>query len=101
MKEQKKCTCGLGNKKYCRNCSKVRMVILLKNGHEELKVLSTNGNEYNPVWYSYLKYNRYDVYRIAKKMEENLRKSRYAAAANVLQFYINGNRHHYFHKINL
>lgn len=99
MKEAIKCKCGKGGKMYCRNCSKVRMVILLKNGYDEMKITASNGNEYNPVWYSFLKYNRYDIYRIAEKMEQNFNKSRYKEATNVLQFYINGNQHQYFHKV--
>lgn len=62
-----KCKCGLNNKTYCPRCSKVRMVILLKNGHENLKLTRANGDQYNPVWYSFLKYNKYEVYRIAEK----------------------------------
>ena len=102
MKQSNKCTCGLGNKMYCKNCSKVRVVILLKNGHDQLKVRRGNGEEFNPVWYSFLKYNRYDVYRIAEKIEENVRKHpQYSTAANVLQFYINGQRQAFFKKVPL
>jgi hypothetical protein len=75
------------------------MVILLKNGHENLKLTRANGDQYNPVWYSFLKYNKYEVYRIAEKMEANIRKHpEFCAAANVLQFYINGQRQAYFKK---
>lgn len=100
MKIPTKCNCGLRNSTYCPNCSRVRMVILLKNGNENLKNTKPNGQEYNPVWYSFLKYNNYDVYRIAEKMEQNLRKHPvFAGAANVLQFYINGNRNHIIKKV--
>lgn len=95
-----KCKCGLNNTTYCPRCSKVRMVILLKNGHENLKLKRANGTEYNPVWYSFLKYNRYEIYRIAEKMEANIRKHpEFSGAANILQFYINGQRQAYFHKV--
>lgn len=101
MKNSKNCTCGRSQKVYCPQCSKVRMVILLKNGFDHHKKKVGN-REYNPVWYSFLKYNPKDVHAIAKKMEENLRKHpEYSQAANVLQFYINGNRHNYFHKVTL
>lgn len=76
------------------------MVIALKNGNDNLKWQAPNGNFYNPVWYSKLKYNRMDVYRIVNKMEESFRKSsKYAGVAQVLMFYINGNRHHHIKKV--
>lgn len=102
MKESTKCTCGLKNKTYCPNCSRVRMVILLKNGHDNLKTRTSDGREYNPVWYSFLKYNNYDLYRIAEKMEANVKKHpEFKTAANVLQFYINKNRSHVIKKVTL
>lgn len=71
------------------------MVILLKNGNEELKF-----NGYNPVWYSHLRYNRFDLYRIAEKMEANIRKHpQFGSATQVLQFYINGDRQHVIKKV--
>lgn len=100
MKEPTTCTCGLRNKTYCPKCSRVRMTIMLKNGNENLKVTTANGQEYNPVWYSFLKYNNYDIYRIADKMEANIRKHPVLSqAANVLQFYVNGNRTHIIKKV--
>lgn len=98
MKESKKCSCGQSNKLYCKNCSKLRMTILLKNGNEHLK--SSNGS--NPVWYSFLKYNRYDLYDIAEKMEANIRKHpEYSSSTNVLLFFINGNRNAAIKKVSL
>lgn len=97
-----KCTCGLGNKTYCPRCSRLRMVILLKNGNDNLKTTTPDGKEYNPVWYSFLKYNNYDLYKIAEKMEANVKKHPVLSqAANVLQFYINGNRSHAIKKVTL
>lgn len=102
MSEPIKCKCGLNNKTYCPRCSKVRMVILLKNGHENLKLTRTDGIESNPVWYSFLKYNKYDIYRISEKMEANVRKHpEFSSAANVLQFYVNGQRQAHFKKTTL
>ncbi len=99
MSEKTNCQCGLNNKTYCPRCSKVRMTILLKNGHENLKLTRGDGSEHNPVWYSFLKYNKYDISRIAQKMEANIKKHpEFANAANVLQFYINGQRQAYFKK---
>jgi len=102
MSESIKCGCGLKNDKYCPKCSKVRMVILLKNGNDNLKLTRANGEQYNPVWYSFMKYNKYEIYRIADKMAANIRKHpEFSSAANILQFYINGQRQAYFKKITL
>lgn len=102
MSDSIKCTCGLSNKVFCPRCSKVRMTILLKNGNDNLKYKRANGDLSNPVWYSSLKYNRYDIYRIKAKMEEAVRKHpEYSNAANCLMFFINGNRHHHFSKVDL
>lgn len=95
-----KCNCGQGRKLYCNRCSKVRMVIPLKNNHDHLKIKRPNGEEANPVWYSFLKYNKKDVYSIAEKMEQKIRlHPEYKSAANVLLFYINGQRHEAFKKV--
>lgn len=100
MSEKTTCQCGLNNKTYCPRCSKVRMTILLKNGNDKLKLTRPDGTENNPVWYSFLKYNKYDISRIAAKMEAGIRKHpEYSNAANVLMFYINGQRHAHFKKI--
>lgn len=100
MKDSIKCGCGLQNKMYCPRCSRLRMVILLKNGNDELKETAPDGREYNPVWYSFLKYNNYELSRIAEKMEANVRKHPVlSGAANVLQFYLNGNRSHVIKKV--
>lgn len=76
------------------------MTILLKNGNDHLKFRAPNGNLYCPSWYSKLKYNRYDIYRIAAKMEESVKKSpKYSGAIQCLMFYINGNQHHHIKKV--
>ncbi|MEP0266600.1 hypothetical protein [Dokdonia sp.] len=89
-KSSKKCTCGLGNSISCRNCSKIKMVICLKNGYQEFKV-HRNGTYYNPVWYSRLKYNRYNDKIIMEKMEYSLRNHKLCIATQVLMFYKDGN----------
>ena len=78
------------------------MVIALKNDFENLKRTRPDNTLANPVWYSFLKYNTKDIYTISSKMEEKVRNHpEYKKAANVLLFYINGERDHYFHKVNL
>ena len=104
MKALKKCRCGLGKSSTCRNCSKVRMVPMLKNGNNHLKYPVDVNNKNpdkryrNPVWYSYLKFNRYDETRIAEKMLERLLKSpKYKGAVQLVYFYKNGDRSQPFH----
>lgn len=78
------------------------MVICLKNGNDHLKVTASNGNTYNPTWYNFLKDNSKDMTQIIDKMHKRvLTHTTYASAANVLLFYINGNRSHAVHKITL
>lgn len=84
---EKKCRCGQNRKIFCSRCSKVRMVILLKNGNEHLQI-----NGYNPVWYSALKYNTTDPYKIIEKMKDRFYKHPIARETNVIQFYLNHNR---------
>lgn len=94
MKPIKRCRCGLANSSTCKNCSKVRMMLMLKNGNDELKFKSPSSDKlFNPVWYSYLKFNRYDEERIAAKMVERVQmNSKYAGKIQQLQFYRNGDR---------
>ena len=102
LKTAQKCTCGMNRKLYCAKCSKVRMVIALKNNNDNLKIGRDDESLANPVWYSFLKYNTKDIYTISSKMEEKVRTHpELSQAANVLLFYINGDRTHYFHKVNL
>ena len=99
-KETIKCKCGRANSVFCPSCSKLRMTICLRNGNDNLKFKKHNGDYSNPVWYSPLKHNRLDAYRIAEKMEKRLRdNSELAPAAQVLMFYINGNRNHHIKKV--
>jgi len=102
MTKSKKCRCGQSKNLYCKYCSKLRMTLLLKNGNDHLKIMKPDGNKINPVWYSFLKYNNYDVYKIAQKMEANVRKHPdFSSATNVLLFYINGERNHYIKRVDL
>ena len=99
MSKPKKCNCGLENHLFCPNCSVVKMVILLKNGNNHLKT-GTGTNAKNPVWYSYLKYNRRPLEIIAIKMRDRVLKDpEYAGRIQVLQFYENIPGTTYFKKI--
>ncbi|TQI71792.1 hypothetical protein JM79_2741 [Gramella sp. Hel_I_59] len=101
VKGAKKCTCpGRSDKIFCPRCSDLRMLILLKNGNDNLKYRRPNGQLSNPVWYSRLKYNGRDAYKVADKMVESVKKDpKYAGAVQVLMFYINGNRHQHIKKV--
>lgn len=101
-KATKKCTCGQNRKLYCKFCSKVRMVVALKNNQDHLKLTRSDGSLANPVWYSFLKYNVKDIHEITEKMEQKVREhAELKQAANVLLFYINGQRQQHFKKVNL
>lgn len=55
---KKKCMCGNKNKLgSCKNCSRVKMVIALKNGADDFKLTMPNGKKVNPVKYSFIKNN--------------------------------------------
>jgi hypothetical protein len=52
----KKCNCGQKNSNgSCRNCSKIKMIPLLKD--DEYKINHHSGKLINPVFYSFLKQN--------------------------------------------
>lgn len=88
-----KCNCGNKLPVTCPKCSVLKMVIMLKNGFEHLKVSSTGTtNTFNPAWYSPIKYNHQSMTLIKNKMIEAFRKqSKYTNAANCLLFYTNNN----------
>lgn len=87
--QKKKCNCGAENKITCPNCSDFKMVILLKNGNNHLKLKGHNGKMNNPVWYNHLSKNTKDINLIANSMYKRFQKSIYANSANFLHFYSN------------
>lgn len=89
MKNNTKCTCGLQNKLTCKNCSTVKMVILLKNGHNDLKNRQLNGKLVNPVWYNHLSKNNKAVNSIVTAMSRRFLNSIYADCTNKIIFYSN------------
>ncbi len=84
MKNEVKCNCGKGNKITCSKCSKLKMVILLKNGFEHLK---TNG--FNPVWYNHLSKNNKPDTTLINAMFRRFCESIYFNKTNCLIFYDN------------
>lgn len=89
MKSTKKCNCGANSKIFCKNCSKIKMVILLKSGNNHLKLKGSNGRNYNPSWYSHLSKNNKPTTAITSGMLRRFHKSNYANCTNKVQFYNN------------
>ncbi|WP_028889397.1 hypothetical protein [Tenacibaculum ovolyticum] len=87
--ELKKCTCGANNKITCPNCSELKMVILLKNGNNDLKIAGNGGRKFNPVWYNHLSKNRKKANILVNAMFRRFEQSKYAKATNVVNFYSN------------
>lgn len=89
MSKSIKCRCGQKQTKgICRNCSRVKMVVLLKHGYS---VYKENGN--NPVRYNFVKTNRQPTERIITDMVRRLitQQNMLAEAIGVIQFYDNLN----------
>ena len=74
---------------FDKNKSKIKMVILLKNGNENLKETTTTGKLVNPVWYSIISKDKKPEEHIIKKMLVRFFKSKYAQQAQMLIFYDN------------
>lgn len=89
MEKIKKCTCGANNKITCPNCSELKMVILLKNGNSDLKLVLGSGKKVNPVWYNHLSKNRKSVNILVNAMYRRFQNSIYAGKANKISFYSN------------
>lgn len=81
-----KCTHG---NKHCRYCSAYKMVILLKNGCDDLKETMPNGTKVNPVRYSYVSKNRkgakYNIDGMLRRYQSDV----LIKFANCIQFYEN------------
>ena len=89
--DSKRCRCGAGEKIYCKNCSKIQMAILLKNGNDHLKYQNNRGHFCNPIWYSPLKQNSKPDKVIIEGMLRRFFVTPLASATNVIEFYYNGN----------
>lgn len=87
MSKHTKCRCGQKQTKgICKNCSRVKMVILLKHG---FSVYKENGH--NPVRYNYVKTNRHTTERIIMDMIRRLvvEQRIMQQAISVIHFYDN------------
>ncbi|WP_271406962.1 hypothetical protein [Tenacibaculum soleae] len=87
--QSKKCNCGAKNKITCPNCSELKMVMLLKNGNNDLKISAPNGRKINPVWYNHLSKNKKAANILVNAMYRRFQQSKYAAVTNKVNFYSN------------
>lgn len=86
----KKCICGSENKVTCPKCSVLKMVILLKNKQQHLKLVGPTGKRSNPVWYNYLSKNRKPDDNLMRTMFRRfLSCGKYTAVTNKVIFYDN------------
>lgn len=92
--KQTKCNCGADNKITCPKCSKIKMVMLLKNGNNHLKHRRSNGRYANPVWYSHLSKNRKPKNVLINSMYQRFEKSNYKPYTNKLMFFDNQTKQH-------
>lgn len=89
MSRSTKCRCGQKQTKgICKNCSGVKMVVLLKHGWD---VYKENGK--NPVRYNYVKTNRQPIEKIMEDMLRRLiiNKNIMQQAIGCIHFYDNSN----------
>ncbi|RRO19668.1 hypothetical protein [Flavobacteriaceae bacterium 14752] len=86
---RKKCICGEKNSNgSCKNCSKIKMIPLLKN--DEFKINhSGTGKLINPVFYSYLKQNHKSNEVIITGMLNRFQKQPIYKASRYIDFYDN------------
>ena len=91
MAINKKCICATkSDKDWCTSCSRIKAVIMLKNGNNHLKLRNTITGKLNcPVWYSrYSKNGKSDQW-ISSKMIEKIEQSKYRGLYNKIEFYDN------------
>lgn len=86
MSNSIKCRCGQKDTKgICRNCSRVRMVVLIKHGFSMYKEHNNN-----PVRYNYVKTNRQPTERIITDMVRRLMDEKISQIAiHSIRFYDN------------
>lgn len=87
-----KCNCGADNKITCPNCSKIKMVLLLRHGNNHLKHRQANNKYVNPVWYNHLSKNRKPINTLVNSMYRRFEKSVYKGATNQLMFFDNSTK---------
>lgn len=89
VNKSSRCSCGSNNKIFCVHCSRLKMVILLKNRNNHLKFVTQDGKLFNPVWYSILSKDKKPLESLINKMISRYHGSKYEGKANKLIFYDN------------
>lgn len=85
-----KCHCGHKNKNgSCRNCSRIKMAIMLPHSASQFKKKSANGQPVNPVWYNYLKNNRAGEMKIINGMLRRFKENHLSTLCTKVIFYDN------------
>jgi hypothetical protein len=82
-----KCDCTDKQGFSCKNCSRVRMVILLLPDHQNLKYSAADGSKINPAWYSPVKQNKWTNDYIVNGMIKRFMSNKLAPFTRKLQFY--------------
>jgi hypothetical protein len=91
MSINKKCNCTPKSATdFCPNCSRLKAVIMLKNGNNNLKLKHPLTNKMScPVWYCRYSKNGKSDQQLAAKMRTKIAQSKYAGLYNVILFYDN------------
>lgn len=84
-----RCKCGANSNVACKNCSVIKMVILIDNQYGEYRSIGKDGKRYNDVWYSILKQNNRPINKIIEGMIRRFNNSEKAKYTYMLQFYDN------------
>lgn len=85
---KKRCTCTLEKgTKACINCSRYKLVFLLKHGSDHLKKIDASGKASNPAIWSFIKEDHYPPHKIFKNMLLRFRNSAEYQHSNVIYFY--------------
>jgi uncharacterized membrane protein YvbJ len=85
-----RCTCGNVNiSQSCNNCSQYKIVFLLKNGNDQLKITDASGKKVNPVYWSFIKEEKKTQKELFASMIARARKNdpHLLQASNVVYFY--------------
>ncbi|MDP2687540.1 MAG: hypothetical protein Q8O62_09975 [Aequorivita sp.] len=89
MRQEYPIKCTHGDHKICKHCSRYKMVILLKNGCDDMKDTDPSGKKVNPVRYSYVSKNRKPVETVIAGMLHRFQNNVLMKFTNVIHFYEN------------
>ena len=92
LKSTKRCRCDLKKNmgQGCENCSRYKMVFLLKNSHCHLKVINKGGRICNPARWCFLKQNNRPITTVFEQMLKRFEKSELYHGSNIIVLYERG-----------